>query len=102
MIIFSWNEEKNRKLYKDRDICFDNIVQEIIKIGYFELIKHTNPKKYPHQKIILVKIYDHIYLIPCLKTKSGYFLKTLFASRKLTKLYKNLEKEGYEKTKIRL
>ena len=100
MRIFAWNEVKSRVLKMTRGISFDDILTKIEKQGYFESIRHSNPNRYPNQKIMLVKLKRYIYLVPYVRTGGRYFLKTVFPSRKLTKIYQNLKEEGYEKVKI--
>jgi uncharacterized DUF497 family protein len=102
MKVFAWNEEKNRWLIATRGVSFDDVMKVVKEQGYFESICHINPKRYPNQRIMLVRLHGYIYLVPFVKVKEKYFLKTIYPSRKLTVLYRNLRKEGYDKTKTRL
>jgi hypothetical protein len=86
-MVLDWDNEKSNKLKAERNICFEDIVIAIEDGGLVDLINHPNPDKYPDQKVMLVRWADYIYMIPCVKTKNGFFLKTIFPSRKATKDY---------------
>ena len=51
------------------------------------IIGHSNPKKYPNQKVYVLRIEDYIYLVPFVEDNEKYFLKTIYASRRMTKKY---------------
>lgn len=84
---FKFNKEKNEKLKKDRGISFDDIINAINSNKLLETISHPNTKKYPHQKMYVVKIGDYIFLVPFVEEKEYMFLKTVIPSRKYTKIY---------------
>jgi len=85
--IFDWNNEKNALLKKQRGVSFEQVVQAV-KDGYLiTTIKHPNQKKYPNQKVLVIEIEDYTYLVPCIESKNKVFLKTIFPSRKFTKIY---------------
>jgi uncharacterized DUF497 family protein len=77
-----WNNEKNKWLKEERNICFEDIAVALDLGGLVDFIDHPNQNKYPHQKIMVVDWAEYIYLVSCVKTKDGYFLKTIFPSRK--------------------
>ncbi len=53
-----------------------------------DVVAHHNMEKYPGQKIYRVNIDGYVYLVPYVEKSEGtVFLKTIFASRKLTKKY---------------
>jgi hypothetical protein len=83
---YIYDEEKNLKLKKERGVCFDDIILAINKGKILDIIPHHN-KKYPNQKILIIEIDDYVYLIPYLEQKDSFILKTVFPSRKFTKLY---------------
>ena len=45
--------------------------------------------KYIDQKVLVVEIEDYIYLCPFIENDNEIFLKTIYPSRKLTKIYLN-------------
>lgn len=90
-MIFTWNKEKDAWLKKVRQIGFDDI-EKAIKAGkLLDRTRHHNPAKYPNQEELIVSLKGYIYIVPCVPTKEGYFLKTIIPSRKQTKKY--LKKE---------
>jgi hypothetical protein len=48
---------------------------------------YPNKKKLPNQKIFVINIEGYAYLVPFIETDEEIFLKTIFPSRKATKLY---------------
>ena len=85
-MVFDWDNAKNKILKNERDIQFEDVVVAIENGGLIRKIKHTNPTKYSNQELILVVINKYIYVVPVVPTEEGYFLKTIYKSRKYTKL----------------
>lgn len=86
MKYYAWDEEKNKKLKAERSIGFEDIVAAIHQEP-LDIITHHNPKKYPGQKIYIVRIEDYAYLVPFVEDEEKIFLKTIYPSRKMTKKY---------------
>ena len=82
-----WSQEKNKWLIKNRDISFEKIEAAIKKNKLIKTTNHPNQKKYPKQKIHLVKLNNYVYQIPFIEDKNKQFLKTIIPSRKMTKKY---------------
>lgn len=84
-----FNEEKNLLLQATRGISFEMVIEAITKNKILDDLKHKNSKKYPNQKILVIKINNYVYAIPyVLNEKKGeIFLKTVYPSRILTKKY---------------
>lgn len=91
---FDYSEEKNLILKETRNIDFEEIIISVKSKKLIANLKNPNQKKYPNQKIFVVKIKDYVYCIPYVidRKRKVFFLKTIYPSRKLTK--------KYEKTKI--
>ena len=87
MIRYNWNTEKNFLLKGERDISFEQIVLHIESGDLLDVIRYPNKNAYAHQKILIVKIEDYIYLVPFVEDGEERFLKTIIPSRKLTKKY---------------
>lgn len=85
--MFEWSAEKNEKLAVDRGITFEEIVQKIEAGAAVIETDYPNQKKYPNQKILIVDVEGYAYLVPCVITGQGYFLKTIIPSRKATRKY---------------
>ncbi len=52
------------------------------------VIDHPNPAKYPNQQIYIVDVRGYAYLVPFEKQDNKRFLKTIYPSRKITRLYR--------------
>jgi uncharacterized DUF497 family protein len=84
---YYWNEEKNNWLKQERNISFEEVIQAINYGDLLDVIKHPNSEKYAHQSIFIVKIKNYIYCVPYVENKDDIFLKTIFPSRKMSKIY---------------
>ncbi|MFK5950614.1 MAG: hypothetical protein QM500_17820 [Methylococcales bacterium] len=47
----NWNPDKNRKLIKERNISFENVIYSLQSGGLLDDIAHPNKEKYPHQRV---------------------------------------------------
>ena len=76
-----WDVLKNEKLKKVRGASFEDLINsKLIKIM-------KNPKRV-NQNIMLFEYKKYIWVAPFVEEKDYYFLKTLFPSRKYTKIFK--------------
>lgn len=90
-MIFDFNDEKNTLLVKTRGVSFEMVI-EILKSGAsVKIVKSPNKSKHPNQDVFLVEIDGYMCAVPFVKTHDGYYLKTIYASRKFTKLYLSKE-----------
>lgn len=85
---FNWNEEKNRLLKENRGIGFEEIVEIILSGGIIADTPHPNLEKYLGQRVFYVDVYGYIYAVPYVRDGENLFLKTIYPSRKATKLIK--------------
>ncbi len=86
MKYFNWNNEKNEKLKKERNVSFEQVVYHIEKGDLLDIV--ANPgEKYKNQKIFIVNINDYAFLVPFVEGEKEIFLKTIIPSRKATKTY---------------
>lgn len=86
-MIFDWNEEKNSQLKQERNIGFEQIVIAIDEGAVLDICKHPNQEKYKNQYLIIVEINSYAYVIPSAVDEEYWFLKTIYPSRRHTKLY---------------
>ena len=84
---FLWDPEKNEWLKRGRGISFEQVVLHIEQGDLLDILEHPNPQKYPGQRILIVRLEEYVYLVPCLEMEDGVVLKTIIPSRKLTKQY---------------
>ena len=77
----SWNPLKSERLKKTRGVSFE----EIVVSKFIDIRKHPTKE---NQRILIYEHKGYIWAVPYVKTESGTFLKTIYPSRKFTKLYK--------------
>lgn len=85
-----WSVEKNNQLKADssRNICFEDIVAAIENGGLLADIRHPNSVKYPNQRILAVLNEGYVYAVPYVRHDDDtIFLKTVYPSRTLTRMY---------------
>lgn len=86
---FRWGPEKNDQLALERGISFEQMIVAIEAGGLLDILAHTNPRKYPRQKVLVVACDGYAYLLPFVEEEDHYFLKTVIPSRKATRDYLN-------------
>ena len=79
-----WNLLKSERLKKIRGVSFEEIVQSKL------VAVKQHPKK-AHQDIMLFHYQGHIWVVPFVVSGDEIFLKTLYPSRKYTKLHRKGE-----------
>ena len=84
---FSWNNDKNEWLKRERKISFEEVLFCIMQGQLLDILEHPNEERYKCQKIFVVDIGDYAYLIPFVESEHEVFLKTIIPSRKATKRY---------------
>lgn len=84
---FRWNHEKNEQLKVGRNISFEEVVLAIEADGLLDIVRHSDPEKYPNQLVFVVVVEQYAYLVPFVEEIDCYFLKTIIPSRKATRNY---------------
>jgi hypothetical protein len=93
---FSWNNEKNETLKRERGISFEEVVFHIERGDVLDILEHPNQERYPGQRIFIVNINDYAYLVPFVESETEIFLKTVIPRRKATSTYLRSGREnGY-------
>lgn len=82
---FRWPPEKNEVLKTERGISFEEITVAVEAGALLDVVPHPNPKKYPRQMIMVVKVAGYAYLVPFVEENDHFFLKTIIPSRKATR-----------------
>lgn len=91
MKYFSWNDEKNGSLRRERGVSFEETVFHIERGDLLDILEHPNQERYPGQKIFVVNINGYAFLVPFVESETEVFLKTVIPSRKATDTYLRLE-----------
>jgi len=84
MKYLNWDRDKNEILKIKRGISFEEIAL-LIESGLILGIEE-NPSR-PTQKIYILEINNYAFVVPFVEKDDEIFLKTVFPSRKYTKLY---------------
>ena len=84
MKYLNWNRKKNEILKIKRGISFEEVAL-LIESGHILGIEE-NPNR-PNQKIYILEINNYAFIVPFVERENEIFLKTVFPSRKYTKLY---------------
>jgi len=87
MKLHEWNSEKNDWLKSNCHISFEEVMNQIQSNNIIAQIDHYNQKKYPNQRIYILKINSYVYMVPFVEDEHKIFLKTIIPNRKATKKY---------------
>ena len=81
--------EKNLLLKDARGVNFEDVIEAIKTGNILDDVDHFDKKKYPNQRILIVKISTYVYAVPYVidKKRSVLFLKTVYPNRILYKKY---------------
>ncbi|MBI5286061.1 MAG: BrnT family toxin [Deltaproteobacteria bacterium] len=91
MKYFSWDNEKNERLKRERGISFEDVVFYIEQGHLLDILEHPNQQVYPGQRIFIVEIEDYVYLVPFVETEDEVFtLREVIRMPRLTKEEKGL------------
>lgn len=86
---FRWSPEKNEALTADRGVSFESMVVAMESGGLLDILAHSNPTKYPRQRVLVVAADNYVYLVPFVEEEDYFFLKSIIPSRKATRDYLN-------------
>jgi len=82
-----WDSDKNALLFRDRGVCFEDILSALERGALLDIVDHPNQTKYPGQRMMIVQLGQYAYLVPYVEKEEYLFLKTIIPSRKATKAY---------------
>ena len=80
-----WDEEKNKLLKEERGVSFE----EILDSTFIGAEKHLTKK---NQIVLLYEYKKYIWVVPCVVEDEYIFLKTMFPSRKYTRLLRSIKR----------
>ena len=75
-----WNLAKSEELKRTRGVSFEEMIQN-------ELVAVKRHPRRKHQNIMLFKHRGYIWVVPYVESNDEIFLKTMFPSRRYTKIY---------------
>jgi uncharacterized DUF497 family protein len=86
-MLFHWDPDKEKWLREHRGLSFHHVVYHIAKGDLLDVREHSNKEKYAHQKLLIVKMENYVYVVPFVEDGDVMFLKTIIPSRKETRRY---------------
>jgi hypothetical protein len=78
---FRWSQLKSRRLKRTRGVSFE----EIIESKLIDILKHPHRE---NQQILICEHKGYLWAVPYVIEDNIIFLKTIYPSRKLMKIYK--------------
>jgi uncharacterized DUF497 family protein len=84
---FDWDDKKSAALKTERGISFEDAIVAIENGKILDIFDHPNQIRYKGQVLIIIEVNNYACVIPAVKEKDTYFLKTIFPSRKYTDRY---------------
>ncbi|NCN82346.1 MAG: toxin [Candidatus Pacebacteria bacterium] len=79
-----WDEEKNQWLKVNRSISFEEVLIAMDNGQVLDIIENKN---YPNQRMLIINFENYAFIVPYVEDKEKLFFKTIYPSRKYTKLY---------------
>ena len=70
-----------------RDVSFEQVVYSVENGKLLDVIRHPNQTKYKDQRVYVIDIEGYAYMVPYVEEDDVISLKTIFPSRKYTKMY---------------
>lgn len=86
-MLYDWVPEKEEWLKINRGLSFHHVLYQIDNGHLLDVREHPNKEKYPHQKLLIVRMDEYVYVVPFVEDGEILFLKTIIPSRKETRRY---------------
>ena len=85
-----WNPTKSKRLKQTRGASFE----EIVKSKFIVIREHPNRND---QKVMVFEHKNYLWAVPFIEDEDTIFLKTIYRSRKLMKIYNREREDTNEK-----
>jgi len=82
-----WDHEKNNWLRSNRDVCFEDVLWYLQNDMILDVLPNPNQERYPNQHMLIIDIDNYVYVVPFEEHDAEIYLKTIFPSRKYTRIY---------------
>jgi uncharacterized DUF497 family protein len=86
---FIFDEEKNQKLFSERNLTFEQVINEMAEGRVLFDSPHPNQEKYSHQRILIVELNGNACVVPYFMDSEQIKLITIFPDRRYKKLLKD-------------
>ena len=84
MKYFDWDETKNEWLKSERGVGFEDVLIAVEEGNVLDDLEHPKRK---NQRQMVIKHNNYAYLVPYVENNEKLFLKTMYPSRKATRIY---------------
>ena len=84
---FSWNQDKNALIKRDRGISFERVVVALEAGDILAVLAHPSPARHPGQRVYVVEIDGYAWAVPYRDEGVCRVLITAYPSRRLTRDY---------------
>ena len=85
--MYRWSEAKNILLLSERGLSFEDVETAIEDGNLLDDIPHPDLEKFPGQRMMIVRIGEHVCVVPYVIDGNVRFLKTIYPSRKAKRVY---------------
>ena len=82
-----WNPDKDRWLIKNRGLGFAQLAQAMEDGGLLAVLEYLQANRANRQRLLVVEVAGYAWAVPAVADEAGWFLKTAWPSRKLTREY---------------
>ena len=87
-ICYTWSEIKDAKLRRERSLSFLDVMSALERDDIIYFGAHYDSKR-QNQILLVVLISEYPHVVPAVLTDEGFFLKTIFPSRRFKDGEKN-------------
>ena len=84
---YTWENDKDEWLRRNRGLSFDDVVYHLEQGGLLADIPHPNQVRHPGERLYIVRIGDYAYEVPFYRDGDVESLRTVYPSRKYTRTY---------------
>ncbi len=81
-----WNKEKNEKLFLERGLGFELVIEAFDVGAVIKDMDHPDPGRLG-QRMLLIRVHSYVCAVPYVQDGDVKFLKTMYFSRKYDELY---------------
>ena len=87
---YTWDDEKNEWLIRERGISFSEVAYYLDYGETLADMPHHNQERYPGQHLRIVRINNLAWVVAYRRTRRYVFLYTAYPSGKFTRMYRGL------------
>jgi len=85
---YTWDDEKNERLIRERGISFGEVAYHMDYSESLADMPHHNQERYPGQRLRIVRINNLAWVVAYRRTGRYVFLYAAYQSGKFTRMYR--------------